>query len=216
MLSVEDEKTRARKVVVLRESWFDTPCSKDSRIHLVGDFDSSGQCVVDNANNMVILHPDHLISATVVADSIDCQRRAVLQDRIKVFSQLEPPQVFGIIFHEVFQEALKANRWDLESLRSLVDSVLRNHIEDLYAIHITEAEAAENVMSKIPTVQAWADVFLHAKPQVGFFVELAFTGMLILAIAYFTGRGPPQCKTQSEYNKVTRGRGAHLVPNVWA
>ncbi|KAJ5280981.1 Dna2/Cas4 domain of unknown function DUF83 [Penicillium angulare] len=171
VLSVEDQRTSVRKVIVLRETWFDTPCSKDSSIHLVGDFDPSGLCVVDNASHMIILHPDHLISATVVADSIDCQRRAVLQDRIKAFSQLERPQVFGTIFHEVFQEALKANLWDTKSLRSLVDTVLKRHIEDLYAIQMTVPEATENVMSKIPTVQAWADVFLHAKPQSNSMVE---------------------------------------------
>ena len=123
---------------------------------------------------MVILHPDHLISATVVADSIDCQRRAVIQDRIKAFSQLEAPQVFGTIFHEVFQEALKANQWDMNALRSLVDVVLQRHIEDLYAIQMSVPEATENVMSKIPAVQAWADVFLHAKPQVRVPLNLCF------------------------------------------
>ncbi|KAJ5632584.1 hypothetical protein N7490_008923 [Penicillium lividum] len=183
VLSVEDEKTQARKVIVLRETWFDTPCNKDSTLHLVGDFDSSGLCIVDNTNHMVILHPDHLISATVVADSIDCQRRAIIQDRIKAFSQLEAPQVFGTIFHEVFQEALKVNQWDMESLRSLVDAVLQRHLEDLYAIQMSVPEATENVMSKIPTVQAWADIFLHAKPQANSMVEDRHNAKLNLSIS---------------------------------
>lgn len=166
MLSVEDEKTKARKVIILRESWYDTPCSKDSYLHLIGDYDSSGCCVVDNTNHMVILHPDHLISATVVADSIDCQRRAVLQDRIKAFAQLEKPQAFGVFFHEVFQEALKANQWDMVSLKFLVERVLLGHIEELYAINMSVQEAVEEIMGKIPTVLAWAKTFLHASPQV--------------------------------------------------
>lgn len=115
---------------------------------------------------MVILHPDHLISATVVADSIDCRRRAVLQDRVKVFGELGKPQVFGTLFHEVFQEALKANRWDTESLRSLTESVLRRHVEELYAIKMSIPEAVEELMSKIPGVQAWADALLQVKPKV--------------------------------------------------
>jgi DNA replication ATP-dependent helicase Dna2 len=166
VLSVKDEKTDARKVIILRESWFDTPCSKDSFIHLVGDFNSFGQCVVDNTNHMIILHPDHLISATVVADSVDCQRRAVLQDRVKVIGQIEKPQAFGIIFHEVFQEALMANKWDLDSLQLLVEKVLENHVEELYTINMTTSEAIETIMGKIPQVQAWADVFLQTKPKV--------------------------------------------------
>lgn len=151
---------------MLRETWFDTPCNKGSFIHLVGDFTTSGQCVVDNASNMIILHPDHLISATVVADSIDCQRRAVLQDRVKVFGELEKPQVFGVLFHEIFQEALKANQWDTKSLRLLVETILQRHIEELYSINMGVSEAVEHIMGKISNVQAWADVFLGTKPQV--------------------------------------------------
>jgi DNA replication ATP-dependent helicase Dna2 len=115
---------------------------------------------------MIILHPDHLISATVVADSVDCQRRAVLQDRVKVIGQIEKPQAFGIIFHEVFQEALMANKWDLDSLQLLVEKVLENHVEELYTINMTTSEAIETIMGKIPQVQAWADVFLQTKPKV--------------------------------------------------
>lgn len=176
VLLVEDEKTRVRKVIMLRDSWFDTPCSKESYVHLVGDFNASGQCVVDNSRNMIILHPDHLISATVVADSIDCQRRAVLQDRVKVIGPLERPQAFGVFFHEVFQEALKANQWDMDSLKTLVETVMGRHIEELYSIQMSIPEAVEYLMIRMPAVLDWADTFLRRKPQVRL---LAIDGLLL-------------------------------------
>jgi len=166
VLLVKDEKTKLQKIVILRESWFDTPCIKESYIHLIGEFDAAGQCIVNDSHNMIILHPDHLISATVVADSISCQRRAVLQDRVKAFGELGKPQAFGVFFHEIFQEALKANRWDLDSLRTLVERVLTRHIEDLYVIRMSVPEAVEHVMNKIPALKTWADVFLRTKPSV--------------------------------------------------
>ncbi|KAJ6189407.1 hypothetical protein N7519_004315 [Penicillium mononematosum] len=181
-LLVEDERTRERKTISLRESWFDTPCSKDSYIHLVGDFNAAGQCVVDNLNHMIILHPDHLISATVVADSIDCQRRAVLQDRVKVIAALERPQAFGVFFHEVFQEALKANQWDMESLKTLVETVMGRHIEELYSIQMSVPEAVEYLMSRMPAVLDWADAFLHLKPQAKSMVEDRNNSKLNLSI----------------------------------
>ncbi|RWQ99478.1 DNA replication factor Dna2 [Paecilomyces variotii] len=85
---------------------------------------------------MIILHPDHLISATVVADAISCQRRAVLQDRIKSASDLGKPQVYGNIFHEVFQTALRANRWDLSWLQKTVQDILAGYVDSLYAYEI--------------------------------------------------------------------------------
>jgi DNA replication ATP-dependent helicase Dna2 len=138
----------------------------DSYIHLIGDFDTAGHCNVNDSHNMIILHPDHLVSATVVADSIGCQRRAVLQDRIKNTSDIGKPQVFGNIFHEVFQEAMKINQWDITSLKSLVESVVVRHIEELYLIHMSIPEAIDYAMGKIPALRTWADIFLKAKPSV--------------------------------------------------
>jgi DNA replication ATP-dependent helicase Dna2 len=115
---------------------------------------------------MIILHPDHLISATVVADAIGCQRRAVLQHRIKATGDISKPQVFGHIIHEVFQEAMKANRWELEWLRTMVEGILVRYVESLYAIHMSMIDAVEYVMSKIPELKAWAEMFLRPKPSV--------------------------------------------------
>ena len=153
-------------MVILRESWCDSPCSKESYIHLIGDFDAEGHCTVDDSHNMIILHPDHLISATVVSDSTSCQRRAVLQDRIKTSGDLGKPQVFGNIFHEIFQEAMKTSAWDLSSLKKLVDATMVRHIEDLYMIQMSVPEAVEYVMSRIPAMRSWAEAFLRTKPTV--------------------------------------------------
>ncbi|CAI7630725.1 unnamed protein product [Penicillium bialowiezense] len=183
VLLVEDEKTRARKVITLRESWADTPCDKDCFVHLVGEFDHGGRCVVDNANNMIILHPDHLISATVVADSTDCQRRAVLQDRVKVHAAVERPQAFGTFFHEVFQEALQANTWDMESIKLLVENIMKKHVEELYSIKMSIPEAVEYIMSRIPAVLDWAGTFLHVKPQPNSMVEDRNSSKLNLSIS---------------------------------
>ena len=150
----------------MRESWSDSPCERDFYIHLIGDFDVQGQCIVTNSQNMIILHPDHLVSATVVADSVSCQRRAVLQDRIKNTGEIGKPRVFGNIFHEIFQEALKINKWDDASLRSLIDTVTQNHIEELYLIGMSLAEAVEYAMGGMPELKAWAELFLRTKPGV--------------------------------------------------
>jgi DNA replication ATP-dependent helicase Dna2 len=163
---VQDEKTEENKVISLRESWFDCTYTKGSYIHLIGGFDTAGQCVVDDNENMVILHPDHLLSATVVADSFTCNRRAVLQDRVKATSEPSRPQVYGHILHEIFQEAMKANRWELDWLSSMIQTVLAKYVESLYTIHVDFPEATEYLTSKMPALQAWADLFVRAKPMV--------------------------------------------------
>ncbi|THC92535.1 hypothetical protein EYZ11_007988 [Aspergillus tanneri] len=182
VLLVQDERAKQKKVVILRESWFDSPCSKDSYIHLIGDFDANGHCVVDDSNNMIILHPDHLVSATVVADSVSCQRRAVLQDRLKNTGDASKAQVFGNISHEVFQEAIKNNRWDTVFLRSLVETTSIKHIEELYLIHMSVAEAVEYMMGKIPAMTSWAELFLMSQPSPKSLVEDRNSSKLRLSI----------------------------------
>jgi DNA replication ATP-dependent helicase Dna2 len=164
ILSVKDEKTHLLKLISLRQSWFESRCTKGSYVHLIGDFDHAGQCIVDDADNMIILHPDHLISATVVADSFTCARRAVLQDRVKATGAAEKTQVYGHMLHEVFGEALKANEWNADRLKTVIEQVVLTYIEPLYEINVDVPEAVNHLMSKIPELSAWASLFISPRP----------------------------------------------------
>ncbi|PTB76253.1 Dna2-domain-containing protein, partial [Trichoderma longibrachiatum ATCC 18648] len=111
ILLIQADGSKTTRTVQLRGSWFDTPAHAGAYVHVIGEFSFKGQCIVDDAQNLLILHPDQLISATVVADSFGCMRRAVLQDRVKATSEASPPLVYGTMLHEIFQEALLANNF---------------------------------------------------------------------------------------------------------
>jgi DNA replication ATP-dependent helicase Dna2 len=115
---------------------------------------------------MLILHPDHLVSSTVVADSFGCIRRAVLQDRVKATSDSSAPLVYGTILHEIFQAAMLANRWDTEWLSDLIENIARRHLEYLYTIKLQVPQAVEYLQSKMGELQAWAEVFVSSQPKV--------------------------------------------------
>jgi DNA replication ATP-dependent helicase Dna2 len=168
VLAVREESSKASKVILLRQTWFDTPCTAGAYVHIIGEFTRLGECVVDDEQNMIILHPDHLISSTVVADSFGCIRRAVLQDRVKATNEASAPQVYGHILHEIFQEAMRANRWDTEWLSGLIQGVVTRFIESLCEIHLSLDQAADYLQSKMPELQAWASLFISAKPRVPF------------------------------------------------
>lgn len=115
---------------------------------------------------MLILHPDHLISALVVADSFGCMRKSVLQDRIKATNASSPPMLYGTILHEIFQEAMQANLWDEEWLNDLITTIVKRHVENLYQTGLTVDSAIQHLQSKTPELQAWAEAFVKAKPEV--------------------------------------------------
>ncbi len=167
ILLVEDEKTKLFKAITLRQAWFDTPCTPGSFVHVIGQFSSTGQCIIDDHNNMLILHPDHLISATVVADSFGCLRRAVLQDRIKTTSKANPPMLYGTLLHELFQEALKENQWDSQFLSETIDKLLPSKFETILEINSSCEEVKDHLNSKLPELQAWAKMFVRAEPHPG-------------------------------------------------
>ncbi|KIX04982.1 uncharacterized protein Z518_05854 [Rhinocladiella mackenziei CBS 650.93] len=160
MLSVKDERSGMLYIILLRDSWYDTRCTKGSYVHIIGKFDHAGQCIVNDAENMIILHPDHLISSTVVGDSFTCVRRAVLQDRVKATSAATQPQVYGHILHEVFGQALRINQWGIESFREIMDKTLPAYTESLYEIGVRPEDAAEYLLGKAPELKAWASIFM--------------------------------------------------------
>ncbi|KAI3396204.1 hypothetical protein diail_342 [Diaporthe ilicicola] len=165
VLIVQAERSKTTKTVHLRGDWIDTPVHPKSYVHIIGSFGSNGRCIIDNNQNILILHPDQLISATVVADSFSCMRRAVLQDRVKATSEASAPLVYGTILHEIFQEALVANSWDQTFLNGVIEKTMKKHIEDLYTIKVNFTDAREHLSSKMPELRGWAEKFVSSYPK---------------------------------------------------
>ena len=160
------ERTKTSKVILLRQAWIESPCTPGSYIHVVGDFDRLGQCIIDNTNNLLVLHPDHLISSTVVGDSFTCIRKAVLQDRVKATSDPNQATVYGHMLHEIFQEAMRANQWDDNFMTTLIETIATRYLETLYEINVQHITAVEQLKARAADLQAWAHIFVSAKPKV--------------------------------------------------
>lgn len=135
-------------------------------MHVLGDFDAKGLCVVDNTRSLLIIHPDYLLSATVIADAYKCTRRAVLQARVKATNEASESQVYGHILHEIFQEALVANRWDTEWFRGTCQRVSSRYLESLFELNLEVELAVQHLMDKVAALQSWAKLFISAKLKV--------------------------------------------------
>ncbi|KAH0425895.1 hypothetical protein CcaCcLH18_10682 [Colletotrichum camelliae] len=165
ILIVQKDNSKTMRTIHLRGDWFETPAHPKAYVHVIGDFSADGRCIIDDSQNILVLHPDQLVSATVVADSFSCMRRAVLQDRVKATSEATAPLVYGTMLHEIFQEALMANKWDLPFLSTIIDKVIEKHVEDLYKIKVSTSIAREHLQSKMTELSCWATAFLDAVVQ---------------------------------------------------
>lgn len=163
---MQSEETKLGKAIFLRQAWLETPCHPESYVHLIGDFDRLGQCVVDNTQNLLILHPDHLISSTVVGDSFTCTRKAVLEARVKATSDANQATLYGHLLHEIFQEALRANKWDDGFMTSLIERIATRSLESLFELQIELPIAIEQLRARAVDLQTWAEIYVAAKPRV--------------------------------------------------
>ena len=171
VVQVDGEKSDSTRAVHLRGDWFNTSASIKAYVHVLGDFDSSGMCVVDDDHGMLILHPDQLLASTVVAESFSCTRRAVLQDRVKDTGTVGPPLVYGSLVHEIFQDALLANEWSHEFLSTAADKTIQKHLEELYTIKVDIPTAREYLLTRTRELASWADLFVSPKPKPGAIAE---------------------------------------------
>ena len=165
VLTVHMEKSTTNHIILLRQIWFDTSVADGAYVHIIGTF-VDGVCIVDNAQNMIILHPDHLVSATVVADAFGCIRRAVLQDRVKSTGQASKYVLFGTILHELFQEAMKANVWVPDRLEEMLMTILPRHYERLVEVGHDVNAVREDLIPKLHEMSAWSEKFVRSTPQV--------------------------------------------------
>lgn len=183
ILLTEDVKTKLTTAISLRGSWTSTTVTPKNVIHITHlkrqtqaepSATPLGQIIVDDSETspLLILHPDHMLSATTVADSFDCVRKAVLQDRVKATSESSKAMVYGSILHEVFQLALSANRWDAAFLKALVERTIESHLEGLWELGMTDTGLArEEITAKMGELSGWAGIFVAERPGVKALVD---------------------------------------------
>ena len=173
----EDPRSFKSTAITLRDSWTTTSLSKGNIVHIASlpgvekcesPLSPPGQVMVSDAETspLLVVHPDHMLSATVIADSFDCIRKAVLQDRIKATGNTSKAMVYGKMLHEIFQHALSVNRWDVSFLSGLVDRTVESTLESLWELGMQDTVlAVEELKSKMAELSSWASIYIAEEPS---------------------------------------------------
>ncbi|KAI9596628.1 DNA replication factor Dna2-domain-containing protein [Syncephalis fuscata] len=152
--------------VHLRDDWFSTPIRLGTYIHLNGPLDERGSCMVDNQHsNIVIIHPDLLISNTQLSDSFICQRRSTLQGRIRVSGQSNTAMTYGLMLHELLQRTLQSSNFSDDSLNMCINELIQNNLESLYYVEEDETMAEKHLKEMLPNLKFWMSSFLGGEPR---------------------------------------------------
>ena len=90
----------------------------------------------------------------------------MLQDRVKATTTANQGIVYGHMLHEIFQAALTDNRWDDNYMSTLISKMATKHLEALFEINVEHEIAVSQLRERITDLQAWAEIFVSAKPKV--------------------------------------------------
>lgn len=134
----------------------------------------SNHMLINNAQGLLIVHPDNMLSPTRIADACGCMRKSVLSDRLRSFGNLAAAAVMGNLRHsfiegltEMVLKALHGSTWQSApnaqaimqclgrgQIEALMAQCISEHVLDLYCIHITDQEIYKDLGSILmPTIQ---------------------------------------------------------------
>ncbi|TIC00373.1 hypothetical protein E3Q18_01187 [Wallemia mellicola] len=166
-------------MVILSDDWLECPVKIDDKIHVTGEFDintSSSQEPISNdrtirvtaMNNLIILHPDILISVTKVADTAFCSRKALISERIRtVGEQKSKALVYGNVIHEVVQNCLNDDGdFSEKNVKKHLGTTLRIYLADLWESDLDFDASFAECIQKLVRVYNFGDTYFGDMPKV--------------------------------------------------
>ncbi|XP_022637202.1 DNA replication ATP-dependent helicase/nuclease DNA2 isoform X2 [Vigna radiata var. radiata] len=154
VLRLLNEQTGEERAVNLRNEWSCCVISPGDTVHVIGQFDEGGNCDIDRDKNFLIVHPDILMSGTRVASSFSCQRRTVLDERLKN-NDYSTAALAGTMLHQIFQAGLTKDHPTVNFMEDYAEMVLKKNIESLYACGVNENDIRKTMRDAIPRLLSW-------------------------------------------------------------
>ncbi|XP_030549255.2 DNA replication ATP-dependent helicase/nuclease JHS1 isoform X3 [Rhodamnia argentea] len=169
VLRLLNEQNGEERTIHLWDEWFYSIISPGDTVNVIGQFGAQGKCDVSRDNNLVIVHPDLLVSGTRVAASFTCPRRTVLDERLKS-SEYSTAALIGTLLHQIFQAGLVKEEPTKEFLDEYAGLVLQRNVESLYACGVSEKDMLDTLIEANPRLLDWITLFKNSQkaPTVDF------------------------------------------------
>ncbi|KAJ3500973.1 hypothetical protein NLJ89_g9551 [Agrocybe chaxingu] len=160
--------------VYLYDDWFSTDIRIDDVFNVLGTFSapcsSSSQgptrCISITAQeNLLILHPDLLLTATALSNAPQCRRKPLLSTLVRSTSDITPALVWGSMLHEVMQRCLQEQKWDEAFIDKCIDQAVLGGLGELVKLGVSEQIARVEVKDRSKGLRLFADKYLAETPK---------------------------------------------------
>ncbi|KAI6100620.1 Dna2-domain-containing protein [Pisolithus sp. B1] len=117
------------------------------------------------SKNLLIHHPDFLLTATALSNAPQCKRKPLLSALVHSTSDTTPSLVWGNILHEVMQTCLLANRWDKAYIDDLIEDAVSRNLSELVKIGVTIEEAIREVTFRSKGLRVFSKRYIAEEPK---------------------------------------------------
>lgn len=146
-------------------------------INVIGTFDNPPSTSIAHPiptisitakENLLIHHPDVLITATALSNAAQCRRKPLLQTLVRSTTEITPALVWGNVLHEVMQTCLRKERWDERFLESKIGEVVRRgeSLGELLKLGVTVEQAVREVKARAEGLRTFGERYVSKKPRV--------------------------------------------------
>ncbi len=146
-------------------------------VNIIGPFGISidGQKIitVTTLENLLIHHPDTLLTPSLLASAPNCQRRPLVTALVRTLSPPTPALVYGTVLHDVVQKCLQERRWDAPWLETRVDAALSMAFGDLVRAGVTLSVAKDEILRRAVGVETFGERYIGGHPKVSASISYA-------------------------------------------
>ncbi|KAI3407091.2 dna2 [Candida oxycetoniae] len=143
-----------KTVLIVRGEYCELEFRENDVIHLIIT-DEQNPRLVDDTHNLLIWNPDVLLSATTIAQQINCPRKSVILSRYKFPGSSSIPIIVGEIVHFIFQECMATETWTIEFMNEAFDKLIGQYLISLFSLDSDARHLKEEVSKHFSYLETW-------------------------------------------------------------
>ncbi|KAL1745905.1 DNA replication factor Dna2-domain-containing protein [Schizophyllum fasciatum] len=159
--------------VVLRDHWRFMDIRSGDILNILGSFELlitsssrlTSHITITASRNLLIHHPDILMTATAIANAPQCRRKPLLSSLVRSSSNVTPALVWGNMLHEVMQSCFRASRWDDKWFEERIDEVVCNGLGELVKIDATVEIAKSELHKRAAGLRTFSQRYIADMPK---------------------------------------------------